>query len=671
MHSYLEFTDDKSSKFWEINQEGSSFTVRYGKIDTNGQTQTREFASEEEAFKEAEKLLKEKFKKGYVTSNSKTKINISSDNKPKPSDIKKLLLKMKKLFLPYEFTYKEKKWWKELTGGKKHIEMYFEEYSSIYIQFDNSDSKDEVQHLADEISVILNEMLSLDIDYVVYFLVFFYQMKIYRFLAKSFKMLRMKERLDLISVCAGISLNYYFEKYRKTDGTEEEKIILPFKTIINNDLLSCFIRIFGNGDIKYFPKKDELWKYLEDPEVIKLFSGKENRFILDSIENTKPNELTAHSFCNYLNAFANGNKTANILRKFIFKYYPEMMMIAICINYGYKRKDIDKIASFLEKDDLSLLDSLHPELEDYKCSDFAQALLINKDITHYLKFERLFSKIGIGRTWILTLEQINKVFGSIPNMLVRAGLPLTDYVAHESEFIFCFGFASWWMEELRKLYENYQNEFIEVSEYLSVKSYDILDKIELYKAGYKIAINKQDQAVMCSYLILMGKEKEYYKEMIEESIMKVAKAVCSHYTDLEASVIFHDDDRQSCNKQLTDYEIDRYVNWLIGISVLFSGRCNTALKAFRLAAWIDPKHLWSNQIYMVSAFSDEMKNRVRLLTDAEAAAIIYDVNSPRLDEFISKVISLSDSEDLRYRIIAIKDHFKKKYGKDPFEYDKQ
>ncbi len=66
MHHYLTYKDDKSNKFWEINSDSNSFTVRYGKIDTEGVTHTKTFDSEEKCLKEADKLLNEKLKKGYV-----------------------------------------------------------------------------------------------------------------------------------------------------------------------------------------------------------------------------------------------------------------------------------------------------------------------------------------------------------------------------------------------------------------------------------------------------------------------------------------------------------------------------------------------------------------------------------------------------------------------------
>jgi predicted DNA-binding WGR domain protein len=62
----LIFMDAKSSKFWNINQSGDSYTVTYGRIGSAGQETTKSFASEALALKEAEKLIKEKLSKGYV-----------------------------------------------------------------------------------------------------------------------------------------------------------------------------------------------------------------------------------------------------------------------------------------------------------------------------------------------------------------------------------------------------------------------------------------------------------------------------------------------------------------------------------------------------------------------------------------------------------------------------
>ncbi len=61
----FEYKDEKSAKFWEIQVLGNSFTVRYGKIGTDGQAQTKEFADAATAEKQAEKLIAEKIGKGY------------------------------------------------------------------------------------------------------------------------------------------------------------------------------------------------------------------------------------------------------------------------------------------------------------------------------------------------------------------------------------------------------------------------------------------------------------------------------------------------------------------------------------------------------------------------------------------------------------------------------
>lgn len=61
----FEFNDGKSSKFWEIEVTGTQFAVRYGKIGTAGQAQTKEFADAAAAAKAADKLIAEKAGKGY------------------------------------------------------------------------------------------------------------------------------------------------------------------------------------------------------------------------------------------------------------------------------------------------------------------------------------------------------------------------------------------------------------------------------------------------------------------------------------------------------------------------------------------------------------------------------------------------------------------------------
>jgi predicted DNA-binding WGR domain protein len=66
----FEFTGGSSQKFWEVSVSGNSFTVRFGRIGTAGQSQTKTFADEAKAKREAENLIAEKVKKGYVETNS-------------------------------------------------------------------------------------------------------------------------------------------------------------------------------------------------------------------------------------------------------------------------------------------------------------------------------------------------------------------------------------------------------------------------------------------------------------------------------------------------------------------------------------------------------------------------------------------------------------------------
>ena len=62
----FEFVGGSSSKFWEITIAGNSFTVRFGRIGTVGQLQTKSFADDAKAQREGENLIAEKLKKGYI-----------------------------------------------------------------------------------------------------------------------------------------------------------------------------------------------------------------------------------------------------------------------------------------------------------------------------------------------------------------------------------------------------------------------------------------------------------------------------------------------------------------------------------------------------------------------------------------------------------------------------
>ena len=61
-----EFVEGNSSKFWEIELSGTTFTVKWGRIGTGGQTQVKKFASADKARAEHDKLVAGKVKKGYL-----------------------------------------------------------------------------------------------------------------------------------------------------------------------------------------------------------------------------------------------------------------------------------------------------------------------------------------------------------------------------------------------------------------------------------------------------------------------------------------------------------------------------------------------------------------------------------------------------------------------------
>lgn len=61
----LELVEGSSSKFWEIQVDGSTYTVRFGRIGTVGQIKNKAFETASEAQQAADKLLSEKLGKGY------------------------------------------------------------------------------------------------------------------------------------------------------------------------------------------------------------------------------------------------------------------------------------------------------------------------------------------------------------------------------------------------------------------------------------------------------------------------------------------------------------------------------------------------------------------------------------------------------------------------------
>jgi predicted DNA-binding WGR domain protein len=88
----LECKDAQHDKFWEASVSGSTLTVRFGRIGTDGQTKAKKLATPDAAKTELEKLIREKLGKGYVTARGGAKPAANAKAKPakaKPAKAKR------------------------------------------------------------------------------------------------------------------------------------------------------------------------------------------------------------------------------------------------------------------------------------------------------------------------------------------------------------------------------------------------------------------------------------------------------------------------------------------------------------------------------------------------------------------------------------------------------
>ncbi|HCJ5832660.1 TPA: WGR domain-containing protein, partial [Escherichia coli] len=69
MKTYI-YQDEKSHKFWAVEQQGNELHINWGKVGSNGQSQVKSFADAAAAEKAELKLVAEKVKKGYVDDGS-------------------------------------------------------------------------------------------------------------------------------------------------------------------------------------------------------------------------------------------------------------------------------------------------------------------------------------------------------------------------------------------------------------------------------------------------------------------------------------------------------------------------------------------------------------------------------------------------------------------------
>ncbi|MBD2197323.1 MULTISPECIES: WGR domain-containing protein [Calothrix] len=72
--TYLELSDGKSHKFYEVTIDDVEVTVRYGRIGDAGKTTVTAYDNAEQAQKEASKLVNSKLKKGYERANKGDRI---------------------------------------------------------------------------------------------------------------------------------------------------------------------------------------------------------------------------------------------------------------------------------------------------------------------------------------------------------------------------------------------------------------------------------------------------------------------------------------------------------------------------------------------------------------------------------------------------------------------
>ncbi|EOM8647431.1 WGR domain-containing protein [Escherichia coli] len=77
------YQDEKSHKFWAVEQQGNELHISWGKVGTQGQSQVKNFADVAAAEKAKLKLIAEKTKKGYVE-NASANVHIPPITKATP-----------------------------------------------------------------------------------------------------------------------------------------------------------------------------------------------------------------------------------------------------------------------------------------------------------------------------------------------------------------------------------------------------------------------------------------------------------------------------------------------------------------------------------------------------------------------------------------------------------
>ncbi|MDX2096148.1 MAG: WGR domain-containing protein [Leptolyngbyaceae cyanobacterium bins.59] len=87
--TYLKFEDtiSNSHKFYEVTVNGTEVTIRFGRIGEQGQTQSKEYATSDQAQREADKKIREKVKKGYLPGTLPSQSPTASSPLPSTSSV--------------------------------------------------------------------------------------------------------------------------------------------------------------------------------------------------------------------------------------------------------------------------------------------------------------------------------------------------------------------------------------------------------------------------------------------------------------------------------------------------------------------------------------------------------------------------------------------------------
>src|SRR5687767_8624506 len=80
--SRYEFTEGTSRKFWDVSLRGKQLIVRWGRIDTQGQSKVFEFPTAAAARQKQSTLIREKTGKGYRPAKSTTAKSTTAAPKP-------------------------------------------------------------------------------------------------------------------------------------------------------------------------------------------------------------------------------------------------------------------------------------------------------------------------------------------------------------------------------------------------------------------------------------------------------------------------------------------------------------------------------------------------------------------------------------------------------------